>query len=296
MKRVLITGGTGFIGTNLIKKMVGMNIEINVVIRKTSNLDNLAGLRDIIKLHIYDEDISSMIKIMEASSPDIVIHLASLFIAEHSSDEVDDLIKSNILFGTHLLEAMKINGVNHLINTGTNWQNYSGSEYNPMDLYAATKEAFENIARFYSESSPIKMITLKLYDTYGPNDKRNKIFNLFKRISISGENLDMSPGEQLLGLVYIDDVVEAFICAMRLLQNSDLKNQHVYFVNPDKFISLKEVVSIYEEILGLKLNINWGARSYRVREIMNPYIGQRLPNWRPKVDLYRGIDYLVKYF
>lgn len=294
MNKILITGGTGFIGLNLIKRLINMGIEVHVIVRKTSNLDELRSLGKNISIHINDDNINTMIKILKDVSPDLVIHLASFFIAEHSNKDVDKLINSNIKFGTHLLEAMKVEGVEYFINTGTNWQNYYNEIYNPVDLYAATKEAFEDIARYYTQITPMRMISLKLYDTYGPNDKRAKIFSLFNKVSKTGEVLNMSPGEQLLGFVYIEDMVNAFLCAIDLIQKKEPHYQKAYFINPDEFFKLKEVVNIYEEVLNVKLNINWGARKYRLREVMNPYIGTRLPGWEPKVNLHEGISMMMK--
>ncbi|WDC83286.1 NAD(P)-dependent oxidoreductase [Caloramator sp. mosi_1] len=105
---------------------------------------------------------------------DAIFHLASLFIAEHDSNQIDDLLKSNIIFGTHILEAMKYGNVKNMVNIGTYWQHYKNEEYNPVCLYAASKEAFEKIIEFYIQVENIKVITLKLYDIYGINDKRKK--------------------------------------------------------------------------------------------------------------------------
>lgn len=294
MNKVLITGATGFIGFNLVKKMITLGFEIHIVVRKTSKIDELKLLDDRIYIYVYYGNIESMIKILTQSSPDLVIHLASLFIAEHSSSDVDNLMFSNLILGTHLLEAMKLTGVKYMINAGTNWQNYHGKEYNPMNLYAATKEAFEDIARYYTQSTLLRIITLKLYDTYGPNDKRQKIFYLFNKVSRTGEELNMSQGEQLLGLVYIEDIINAFLRAIDLVQTKEPHYQKVYFVNPNEFLKLKEVVKTYEKALNMKLNINWGAREYRFREIMKPYIGERLPGWKPTVNLYEGINLMIK--
>lgn len=293
MEKVLITGGTGFVGSHLTKRLLELDIEVHLIVRETSKINNLENLKNI-NIHFYDEKIETMIYILKKVSPDIVIHLASLFIAEHSSNHVDSLIKSNILFGTHLLEAMKVTNVNYIINTGTNWQNYYGEEYNPVDLYAATKEAFENIARYYTQTTAIRMLTLKLYDTYGQNDKRNKILSLFNKIAETQECLDMSPGEQLIGMVHIEDIIDAFVLSMRLIKTKDFHYQEVFFLNPNKYCTLKELVSIYEEIKGIKLNINFGGREYRFREVMKPYTGTRLPNWNPKIDIIEGLRNVIK--
>lgn len=292
MKTILVTGGTGFVGLNLVRRLASLGYETHVIARKNSNLEEIKSLEGNIVIHIYNQSLQSMIEIFKKASPDLVVHLASLFISEHRVEDIDELFKSNILFGTHLLEAMKQEEVSYLINTGTNWQNYCSSEYNPVNLYAATKEAFENIAKFYTESTALRMLTLRLYDTYGPNDKRPKIFSLFNKISQTGESLDMSPGDQLLGFVHIDDIVDAFLAAMEQIKNKEKHYNEVYFLTPEKYYSLKEVVKIYEAVKAVRLNINWGLRPYRSREVMKPFEGNRLPGWEPKIDLKEGIGRL----
>lgn len=293
MKKILVTGGTGFVGFNFVRRLAYLGYETHIIVRKNSNLEEIRSLEGSVFIHIYDQSIQSMKEIFENASPDIVVHLASLFISEHNADDIDELFKSNILFGTHLLETMKQMNVNYLINTGTNWQNYGGSDYNPVNLYAATKEVFEDIAKFYTQSTALRMITLRLYDTYGPNDKRPKILSLFNKIAQTGESLDMSPGDQLLGFVHIDDIVNAFLRAIELITRKEEHSQEVFFINPDKFYSLKEVARIYEEAMSVRLNINWGLRQYRTREVMKPFEGYRLPGWYPKIDLKEGIRSLL---
>lgn len=295
MRTVLVTGGTGFIGSHLIKKLVELGMDVHLVVRKTSKITEQKHSSVMkIHIHVYDGQMETMTNIFKQASPDLVIHLASLFIAEHSSEDIDELIKSNILLGTHTLEAMKVTNVKYIINTGTNWQNYLGTDYNPVDLYAATKQAFESIAMYYTQTTNIRMLTLKLYDTYGPNDKRNKILSLFNRISETQNCLDMSKGEQLLGMVYIDDVVKAFLVSIDLIMTKDLHYQETFFLNPDTYYTLKDLAKLYEKIFEVKLNINFGARPYRKREVMKPYIGMRLPGWEPIIDLQMGLILIKK--
>lgn len=139
-----------------------------------------------------------------AHQVDGVVHLASQFIAEHTSEDIEGLIVSNILYGTYILDASIQADVQWFLNTGTFWQHYHGSSYDPVNLYAATKQAFEDIAKFYVEAHDLRFCTLKLCDTYGPGDTRQKIFNLFERSEASGEVIEMSAGEQLIDIVHVD--------------------------------------------------------------------------------------------
>ena len=188
------------------------------------------------------------------------------------------------------------NDVYCLINTGTFWQHFQNDDYNPVCLYAATKQAYEMILKYYLETTALKVITLKLYDTYGPNDPRKKLFALLETAAKEQQLLKMSPGEQLIDIVYIDDVVQAFILAAQRLQKQNKTNHEIYAVSSGNPISLKKLVAIYENVSGNKLDIQWGGRPYREREVMKPWDkGKWLPGWRPKYNLEQGIARILQF-
>ncbi len=289
-KKALLTGATGFVGSNIARRLAADGWEVHIIVRKTSGLDRIEDFSGKTVIHEHDGSMEKMMTILKRASPDTVFHLASLFLAEHQPKDVDALINNNILFGTQLVEAMVRNNAYHLINTGTSWQHYKNEDYNPVCLYAATKEAFETLLKFYTETTPLKVISLKLFDTYGPNDGRGKLLSLLEKISKNHEPLDMSPGEQLLDLVYIDDVVNAFILASERIKENIPVNPEDFAVSSGKPIKLKELVSIYRNVTGKTLPIRWGGRRYRNREVMTPWSnGTRLPGWQPLVNIETGI-------
>lgn len=110
-------------------------------------------------------------------SPDAVIHLAALYVNQHKPADIFELANSNIVFGTHILEAMTKNGVAKFLNIGTRWQHLGNKRYNPANLYSATKEAFKAILMYY-ETRGLKHKTLEFGDTYGSGDTRKKIMEL----------------------------------------------------------------------------------------------------------------------
>lgn len=145
------------------------------------------------------------------------------------------------------------------------------------------------MAAYYVRAGLLKMVTLKLLDTYGPNDPRPKLFTLFERVSSSGERLKMSLGEQRLGFVYIDDVVNAFLTAGQYIETLPDCEMPSYTIAPDQLYSLREIAALYEAASGKRLNIGWGERPYRRREVMEPYVGRGMPGWEAKVSLMEGI-------
>ncbi|HHY28669.1 MAG TPA: NAD(P)-dependent oxidoreductase [Desulfitobacterium dehalogenans] len=289
MNKVLVTGATGFIGSNLVKRLLKNNVEVHIIVRDVSRVDHAVISDSPVVIHQHDGTTARMIEIFQSAQPEMVFHLATKFVAEHESRDIEELVDSNLLFGVQLLEAMAATEVRQLINTGTAWQHFEQEAYNPINLYAATKQAFETLAAYYVRVGLLKIVTLKLLDTYGPNDPRPKIFTLFKHISVSGERLNMSPGEQRLGFVYIDDVVDAFLIAGQYVKDLPDYEMPSYTIAPDQLCSLREIAALYETVSGKWLNIGWGERPYRRREVMEPYVGTRLPNWAAKVGLAEGI-------
>ena len=289
--RALVTGATGFVGRHLVATLLRQGEEVHLLVRAGSSRRRASDLPGVPVWHEHDGTTENMLRIMERVMPDTVFHLASLVAAQHRSENVSPLIESNVLLGTQLLEAMTRVGVSCLVNTGTFWQHFESREYNPVCLYAATKQAFEDILRFYAESSPLRALTLKLFDVYGPGDDRNKLFSLLRDAATSGTVLSMTPGDQQMDLVYVDDVLRAFLHAGELLRTEagNVRGKS-YAVSSGQRHSLKEVVSVYERVTGKSLDIRWGGRPYRAREVMVPWRGEALPGWRAKVNLEQGIN------
>jgi len=297
-KNVLVTGATGFIGSRLVRKLISFNNCVHIVVRRGSSLAQLEGVIDLIFVHEYDGSIESLEGIMKKSSPDIVYHLASLFLSSHKSSDIESLVDSNILFGIQLLEVVKKFNIRRFVNTGTSWQHFDGEGYNPVNLYAATKQAFEDIARYYVESSAdFKFTTLKIFDTYGPGDARGKLVSLLIECIYSKDEISLSPGEQFLDLVYIDDVIDAFILSGSMLFDADSgQSFSCYSISSKKLIKIKELVSVIENISEKQINVNLGGRPYRDREVMKAQgIDPVLPGWKPKFNIRMGLEKTIHF-
>lgn len=286
--RILLTGATGFVGKHLYARMAGEH-ELHLLVRPSTDYSALSPCH----VCCFQGDVERLADYLRSHQVEGIIHLASLYLASHRPDQVADLVNANILLGTSLLEAAKLAGVRWFLNTGTIWQNYQSpecsDEYHPVNLYAATKQAFITMARYYQETSPIRFSTLKLCDTYGPGDTRRKILALFREIAQSGETLAMSPGEQRMDLLHINDVVAGFQVLANRLADPSAPLLPEYVLSSGHPRSLRELASMFEQVNGVRLPIEWGGRPYREREVMEPYRGNILPGWSPKVSLETGM-------
>lgn len=288
----LVTGATGFVGGHLARRLVRDGWQVHILSRAGSRLPAAPEFAHVTN-HVHEGDTESMVACVAQVKPDVVFHLASLFLSQHATRDIEPLIQSNVLFGNQLLEAMKANGVSRIVNTGTSWQHYNNEVYNPVCLYAATKQAFEAILEYYIQAEGFKAITLKLFDTYGPDDPRPKLFHLLNKAATSGIPLDMSAGEQLIDLVHIDDVTEAYVIAAKRLLEGKVLHHERYAVSSGQTLSLRKIVDVYAQATGQNVPVNWGVRPYRHREVMSPWNkGCATEGWHPRIALEDGLKQL----
>lgn len=293
MRKCIITGAGGFVGSNLTRTLLQQDYEVNVIVKEGMGLGLIEDIKEQVNVFAYDGNIAALIDFCKSLGKlDVVFHLASLVLTNHTVQDIDELISSNIAFGTHLLEAMELCECNKMINTSTYWQHYNQEEYNPVNLYAATKEAFEKILEYYARVKNISAITLEIFDNYGPGDPRPKLMNLLKRCYYNDEILKMTPGEQLIDLLYIDDLIEGYIAADKMILEANSCSK--YMLTAGQRVTLKQLVSKFEAVTNKKLDITFGGMPYKEREVMIPWDkGVILPNWSKKVDLEEGIKRFI---
>lgn len=285
MYKLVLSGATGYIGKNFVQ-LLSSKYKIFCIVRKVSNIDDIRNIRCTI-LSYSDE--KELYGVLDRIKPDVAIHLAGVFFGGHDSNSIGEMIDCNVRFSTVFLDAVVKAGCRRFVNTGSYWQNYLCDIYNPVNLYAATKQAFEDIIRYYIEAESISALTLTIFDTYGPGDNRKKILNSLMKLR-DGESIDMSRGNQKLFLCYINDVIKAYDVSIERIMNISDGIMEKYSVRTDTPIPLREIVERLLSISGRTININWGALPNRNREIENPSgIGKTIPDWKPDYDLDRGL-------
>lgn len=286
--RILITGISGYVGSHLANYFVSRGYTVFGLIRREIQDPAVSDFLSDIKLFSFNND--NLVSVISEIKPDVVVHLASLYLASHDYSQISELIQSNVEFPCKLLEAMEVNGVNKLINTGTSWQHYNSEDYDPVNLYAATKQAFDDIVKYYTSAKGFSCITLKLFDTYGPSDQRGKLISLLDKLAETGDTLSMSAGEQYIEISHISDVCAAYSSALEILKNTKAGYNEQFGVDTNNRLKLRDLVTVYENANGVKLNIKWGERAYREREVMQPCQNlKNIPEWKPKINLLDGL-------
>ncbi len=300
VQRILLTGATGYVGSRVAAHFAeDPSFHVTVLVRPTSSTDLLKPVLAKISVELVGDGPASIETILKRAKPDVVVHLASSAPSATPNQSVKDVVSANILFGTELLQAMLTCGVKNFVNTGTFWEEMGGDGvYRPLDFYAATKRAFQNILRYYEDAHDFRAVTLKLFGVYGPRDPRPKVFALFKRATTSAEPIGLSPGKQELDLVYVDDVANAFIKAASYVAQKSSPITEVFEIGSGVCTPLQEIAKIYEQCSGAKLNVRWATVPYRPREVMrscaNIASAKEKLDWKPQHDLKSGISQMLK--
>ncbi len=292
-QRVLLTGATGFIGSRLTQRLVADDAAVAIVARPSSSFDQLGNAANQVELLRHDGSTGQLSAFVKDFSPQMVFHLAANFIGVHTSDDVAPLVADNVAFTAQVCQAMVNADVRYLVGAGTVWQHATSppgeAVPTPNSLYAATKQAAEDIIAYYAGTGALSSIVLKIYDSYGPGDPRPKFLNVLASAAATGKTLDATSGRQQLHLVHVDDIVAAFRHAGAMLTAGESQGHHSYTLPSAEAVSLKSVVATWQEATGRAVDVTWGARPDRPGEVMVPWEGPPLPGWKAKIPLKTGL-------
>lgn len=299
-KIAVLTGGTGYIGRNLNLHLLANGWDTVLLVRpgkKTTYQENsVQGNSQLIE---YDGTQESLDVIELPLNANIVFfHLATYSGVNGTATDLDHLIDTNILFGIHLLNFMLKNGYCNLIVAESYWQFDSNGFLSGNTLYATTKSAFSLFAEYFSKN--LSIISLVIYDVYGPFDDRGKLVNLLINSALTQTPVNMTYGEQLLDYIYIDDVVRAFMVGGRLLLSTSSKNRgcfHRYTVRTMEVHNLRKYVELLGMAVGQNPRVKWGARPYPSHQIMKPWFPSaaiQLPSWQPSFTFYSGVKKVLE--
>jgi nucleoside-diphosphate-sugar epimerase len=292
-QRVLVTGATGFIGSRLTRHLIADGASVAVVARPNSSFDLLGDAANQVALLRHDGSTGQLSAFVEDFSPEVIFHLAANFVGVHTSDDVAPLVADNVAFSAQLCQAMVAANSRCLVAAGTVWQHAASPPGDPVptpnSLYAATKQAAEDIIGYYAQAGALSSIVLKIYDSYGPGDPRPKFLSALAAASAAGKTLDATSGNQQLHLVHVDDIVAAFCHAGAILASGEASGHNSYTLPSAEAVTLKSVVATWQKATGRPVDVAWGARPDRPGEIMVPWEGPHLPGWKAKIPLKTGL-------
>ena len=268
MKKILLTGSTGFVGSALLRSL-SKKYKVYVILRKKNQ--KVLKNKNIIKIdYINLNDLNKKISKLKINT---VIHCATHYVKKHSFGDIKRLCDSNILFGNIILENLKIMGVKKFINFSTVWENYDGKKGNYYNLYSVYKACFINLINYYKkELGKINFLNLTLSDTFGLKDKRNKLINIL-RLNYKKNCVTKIVSRNLyMNLLNVTDVENAIDLILKKNYRSD-----TYMLENNRIFRVIDLIN----------NINKNRKKIRVKWLSNKILKEKtykftvLKNWKP---------------
>lgn len=297
---ILLTGGTGFVGSHLLETLLNLNKNVILLKRSFSDtwrINEFMGNENLIVKNIDEE---SMDEIFNQYVIAGIFHLASNSQRELNSNIISKMIDSNIKFPTQLLENSMNNDVKFFINTGSAYEYQLNNppisektKIKPFNLYASTKTAFEDILKFYSTNYDLNCSTLKLFTPYGPKDNENKITPYLIISSMKKEKIHIKSPNKTLDLTYIDDVTDSYITVMNNI--SKFNDYDSFNIGTGVGTRIKDLLEIIESNLGKNKNVTYENLEDDQVWCSNKKINKKL-GWNPKINIEDGIKRTIDYY
>ncbi len=283
MSKILLTGSSGFVGSNILESFSKKNI-FYIIVRKNPR-KNIAKNKNIkiIKFKNY----TSLNKKLKKIKVNTIIHSATHYVKNHKYKDLEKLINSNILLGNILLENLKNMKVKKFINFSTIWEDSNAISNNPENLYAAYKKGFGSILNFYKKTLPsVSFIELMLTDTFGKNDRRDKIINTLKKNYLKKKTTKIVSKNLYLNILNIDDVINA----VKIVFEKNIKSNKFILKNSTNFRIL-DLISVFNRKNKVKIKIKWLSNKLIKNKIYNY---NKLGYWKANKSKITDIIKIIK--
>ena len=318
MKKVIVTGGNGFIGSNLIifllkKKYFVINIDHNKYSNKSYLLKDINKKR--YKFFRLDINNKKILTIFKKYKPDAVFNLAAETHVDRSIDRPKDFISSNILGTFNILEQIRIYKKKYkkdikLIHVSTdevygdlkkNERSDEGSQYRPSSPYAASKAGADHLVKSYSRTFGIKSVISNCCNNYGPGQYPEKliptlIFNILKNLPlpIYGKGLNLREW------IHVEDHCEGLFLIYKKGRNGESynigTNNNIRNLNLTKL--LIKIVKKKKISIGKKVKIRFvkDRPGHDFKYSLNSFKIKKKLKWKPKKTFNKGLEDTVDWY
>jgi nucleoside-diphosphate-sugar epimerase len=298
MTRALLTGASGFVGANLVRRLLRDGVEVHLLLRRTHDPWRLRGIADRVICHDADlANAADVSRVMTASRPDAVFHLAA-YGAYSQQRDFQQMDAANVLGTSYLVDAAVAAGVGAFIHTGSSseygWKPGAAREDDRLDPgshYAITKAAATHYCRHAAMTYDMHAVTLRLYSIYGPWETPTRLFPTLLTHVLRGEWPPLVAPSTAHDFVYVDDAVDAMVAVASATQ---LPRGAIYNVCSGVQTTLGELVATVRELVPVASEPQWSTMPPRAWDT-DRWVGSgealaRDLDWHPTTSLRSGIE------
>jgi nucleoside-diphosphate-sugar epimerase len=305
MSKIIVTGASGFVGANLVKKIMNKN-EIHIFTRKESDTWRLNDIKSEINVQTINfENKNKIQSVVNKIKPDYVFHLAT-YGGYPFQQDVKTIVDSNIQNSINLMQSLSEYGrLEKFINIG------SSSEYGPktkpmkeIDLaspifpYGIAKLTQTNFAKYFFIKNGLPSVTLRLFSVYGPLEEPGRLIYDIMTSVLRKNLLKLASKKAKRDFIFIEDVIEA------IEKTSKTPNIEggIFNVGSGKEYSVEGTVNIVQSKLKKDLKVSWGNNEkQRSFETNNHWIAdiskiKKEVKWKPKVNFEKGLEKTFEWY
>lgn len=310
-KNVLITGGSGFIGSHLTQKLVDRGANLRAFIRY--NFRNDRGLLEKLSDNVKDEidfyfgDLKDPESVRSATKGrDVVFHLGAVVSVPYSYKNPYDFVQTNVLGTTNVMNASKDFGVEKVIHTSTS-EAYGTAQYTPIDEehpkqgqspYSATKIGADKITRSYYRSFDLPIAIIRPFNTYGPRQSTRAVIPTIITQALTQDYVKLGSLHPRRDLMYVKDTVNGFIKAAE----SDQSIGEVINVGTGSDVSIGDLAETIFGLIGKEPDIRTDQKRVRPekseveRLLCDNSKAKELIGWVPEYSLEEGLEETIEWF
>jgi nucleoside-diphosphate-sugar epimerase len=272
-RRVLVTGGCGFIGARAVRQLVEAGAEVRVVSLPNESNARIADLGTGVEL--VEEDLSAA-EVPErlVEDVDIVLHFASRGVVWNPSETLDELFATNTLATYRLVLAAGRAGVTKVVLAGSVFEYGKGQARDhsrrlgredaqrPISLYGVTKAAASGLAPIAGDEASVETTSLRIFSPFGPGEDRRRFVPHVLSTALQGAPIRMTAGAQVRDFCFVDDIARAFI-----VEGQRRRGRHTdWNLGTGRGLSLLEAAETLVGLVGGRSEIIAGALPYREGE------------------------------
>ena len=297
---VLITGGTGMIGTNLIEKLVAIGIRPNVIFRDKKKLSPFSSIKkriNFIELDLLDKE--KIDKVVKKIKPRTIFHLASSYFNPPDL-ELNDHINSNFLITLNLLLALKNNNTKNFIYTNTSAIYEPGlnitenSKIKCMSDYAFSKNITSELIKKFSLDLKFLFKDLRLFSVYGKWEKKHRLVYGAILKATQKKRYNILSSNQIRDYLNVEDVVNA------ILLSTNIKKNLIINICSGKSQKTHELVKKIFKVLNCSINlISQKKNKIKSKELIkmvgNNKKARNILKWKPQISLELGVKNTIEW-
>lgn len=304
MEKILVTGATGFVGANLVRRFIKEGFDVHIIVRKTSNIWRIENILDKLTIHYSDLiDYENLEKIFINVKPTYIIHLAIYGGRPNQEDEVE-ILNSNLIGTMNLINAANKIEYKAFINTG------SSSEYgqkdiamkesdvcNPINMYGVTKVSATMYCSYKAITENKNIGTLRLFSPFGDYEDKGRLIPDLILGSLIEKRVKLANPDAVRDYIYIEDVCDIY---MKILQNPEKIKGEIFNLGYGKQHSVKfmaeTVKKLISEDIELKYNEINGRKADTDIWIADIEKIKRTFDWEPRYNMEKGLKKSIEWF